>query len=173
MVLLAALIIAGAIWWTAQQVIGELQAAREAASHARTLELLELFAPALTATHADPRAYLVWQPVARIARQLFPSESSALDRAVGAPFPFGPEQLEAAHAQWTTDWLSWERSHDADYKLKAAIVEQELAEAGVGASRASPALRGKLEAVEREKLDLYQRRYSEYVRVAKALKALS
>ena len=34
-------------------------------------------------------------------------------------------------------------------------------------------LRARLDAVEREKLDRYQRRYAEYVRVAKALQALS
>ena len=65
-----------------------------------------------------------------------------------------------------TGWRGSVRD-DAEYKLKAAVVEQELAAAG-----ASPVLRGKLDAVEREKLDLYQRRYSEYVRVAKALQAL-
>jgi hypothetical protein len=34
-------------------------------------------------------------------------------------------------------------------------------------------LRAKLDAVEREKLDSYQRRYEEYVRIAKALQALT
>jgi hypothetical protein len=33
-------------------------------------------------------------------------------------------------------------------------------------------LRAKVDAIEREKLDAYQRRYEEYVRVAKALQAL-
>ena len=90
-----------------------------------------------------------------------------LERAAGGPFPFTPEQVQAAHAQWTADWLAWERTHDGEYKLKAAIVEQERA-----ASGGSAVLRGKLDAVEREKLDSYQRRYSEYVRIAKALQAL-
>jgi hypothetical protein len=36
----------------------------------------------------------------------------------------------------------------------------------------SPARRARIEAIEREKLDLYQRRYEEYVRVAKALQML-
>jgi hypothetical protein len=57
--------------------------------------------------------------------------------------------------------------HDGDYKLKAAIIEQELSTSG-----GSPLVRAKLEAVEREKLDLYQRRYQEYVRVAKGLQSL-
>jgi len=168
MFLLGALIVAAALWWAAQQVVGEQRASREEASRARTLALVELFAPALRDAHNDPRALLVWQPLAKMVRELFPVECAALDRAAGAPFPFTPDHVQAAHALWTTDWLAWERSHDAEYKLKAAVVEQELAAAG-----SSPVLRGKLDAVEREKLDLYQRRYSEYVRIAKALQALT
>ena len=34
------------------------------------------------------------------------------------------------------------------------------------------AARARLDAIEQEKLELYQRRYAEYVRVAKALQAL-
>jgi hypothetical protein len=168
MILLGALIVAAALWWAAQQVVGEMRAARDEASRARTLALIELFAPAIAAAQNDPRAFLVWQPLAKIARQLLPADCAALDRAAGGPFPFTPEQAQAAHAQWTADWLAWERTHDGEYKLKAAMAEQELA-----ASGGSPVLRGKLDAVEREKLDSYQRRYSEYVRIAKALQALS
>jgi hypothetical protein len=168
MFLLGAIIVAGALWWAAQQVVGELRAARDEASRARTLALVELFAPALRDAQSDPRALLVWQPLANMVRELFPVECSALDRASGAPFPFTPDHVQAAHARWTTDWLAWERSHDAEFKLKAAVAEQELAAAGP-----SPVLRGKLDAVEREKLDGYQRRYSEYVRIAKALQALT
>jgi hypothetical protein len=167
MFILGALIVAAALWWASQQIVGEMRAAREEASRSRTLALLELFAPALRDAQRDPRALLVWQPLAKMVRALYPLECSTLDRASGAPFPFTPDHVQAAHALWTTDWLAWERTHDAEYKLKAAVVEQELAAAG-----ASPVLRGKLDAVEREKLDLYQRRYSEYVRIAKALQAL-
>lgn len=167
MLFLGALLVAGVLWWGTQQVVGELRAARDEASRARTLALVELFAPAIRDAQSDPRALLVWQPLAKMVRQLFPVECSALDRASGAPFPFTPDHVQAAHALWTTDWLTWERAHDADYKLKAATIEQELAAGG-----ASAVLRGKLDAVEREKLDSYQRRYSEYVRIAKALQAL-
>jgi hypothetical protein len=167
MLFLGALVVAAVLWWGTQQVAGELRAAREEASRAKTLALVELFAPAIRDAQTDPRALLVWQPLAKMVRQLFPVECSALDRASGAPFPFTPDHVHAAHAQWTTDWLTWERAHDADYKLKAAAIEQELAAAGTSA-----VLRGKLDAVEREKLDSYQRRYSEYVRIAKALQAL-
>jgi hypothetical protein len=100
-----------------------------------------------------------------------------LDGAAGGTFPLTKAQLEAAHAQWTADWLAWEQSHDAEYKLKAAAVEQELTAATgssvQGSSAASSSMvRAKLDAVEREKLETYQRRYSEYVRVAKALQTL-
>ena len=168
MIVLGALIVAAVVAWAASRIVAELRAAREEAARARTAALLELFAPALTAAQRDPRAYLVWQPLATIARQMFPVESAALDRAAGGTFPFTTAQLQAAHAQWTADWLSWERTHDADYKLKAVAATEELA-----AACGSAAARGKLEAVEREKIDLYQRRYSEYIRVAKALQSLA
>lgn len=167
MIVLASLIVAAAIAWSALQVSAELRAAREARAREQTLTLLQLFAPALAAAHVDPRAYLVWQPIAAIARHVFPAESAALDKAAGGSFPFTSAQLQAAHAQWTTDWLAWERAHDAEYKLKAAQAHAELA-----ASGGSDAARLQLEAIEREKLDLYQRRYAEYVRIAKALQIL-
>jgi len=167
LIVLASLIVAAAIAWSALQVSAELRAAREARVREQTLTLLQLFAPALAAASADPRAYLVWQPIAAIARQMFPAESAALDKAAGGSFPFTSAQLQAAHAQWTTDWLAWERAHDAEYKLKAAQAHAELT-----ASGGSNAARLQVEAIEREKLDLYQRRYAEYVRIAKALQIL-
>jgi hypothetical protein len=166
-ILLASLILGAAIAWAAQQVVAELRAAREERTRARMLALLELFGPARAAVQHDPRAYLVWQPIAAVARQVCPLETATLDRAAGGAFPFTPADLQAAHAQWTTDWLAWERSHDAEYKLKAAAAAAELAAA------ATPGVaRARLEAVENEKLDRYQRRYAEYVRIAKALQAL-
>jgi hypothetical protein len=168
MFLLGALIVAGVLWWIGQQIVAELRTARDEVSRGRTLALVELFAPGLAAAQQDPRALLVWHPLARVVRALFPAECAALDRVSGAPFPFTPEQIASAHARWTTDWLAWERTHDATYKLKAAVAEQELA-----ASGGSPAMRARLETVEREKLDLYQQHYADYVRIAKALQALS
>jgi len=167
MVLVASLIVAAAVVWASLHIAAELRADRAARAGDRTATLLRLFAPALAAAREDPRAYLVWQPIARTARQLFPDESAALDRAAGGAFPFGAAEIQAAHAQWTTDWLAWERAHDAEYKLKAAEAQAQLATAG-----ASDAARGRIDAIEREKLDLYQRRYAEYVRVAKALQTL-
>lgn len=167
MTVLAALLVAAALWWTTQQIVTEMRAARAEATRARTLELVQLFAPAVGAAQADPRALLAWQPLVRVVRQLFPSECAALDAAAGAAFPFSANDAQAAHARWTADWLAWERTHDSEYKLKAAAAEQELT-----ASGGSPVLRAKLDAIESEKLDLYQRRYAEYVRVAKALQSL-
>ncbi|HZR22084.1 MAG TPA: hypothetical protein VFA59_00760, partial [Vicinamibacterales bacterium] len=72
-------------------------------------------------------------------------------------FPFSADFIQAIHSQWTADWLAWELTHDAEYKVKVAEAAND---------------RLKLEAVEREKLDRYQRRYQEYVQVGKALHAL-
>jgi hypothetical protein len=127
LLILSALIVAGALVWIGIQISGELRAARADAVRARSLELMTWLTPALAAAAADPRAILVWQPLAASARKMFPAEFAEIDRAAGATFPFSPEQLQAAHDRWTTDWLTWERTHDAEFKLKAAAAEIELA----------------------------------------------
>jgi hypothetical protein len=157
-VVIAALIVAAAAAWGARLIAAELGAAREDAKRARTLSIVAAFAPAIAASQTDPRVLLTWQPLAKAARALFPDEFAALDRAAGSTFPFDAARLSAAHAQWTADWLAWEAMHDAEYKKKAAEVEHD---------------RARLDLVERQKLDAYQRRYEEYVRVAKALQQLS
>jgi hypothetical protein len=144
-----------------------MSAAREDAIRSRALDIMAMFAPPMEEARRDPRALLVWQPLARTARALLPTEFALLDRTVGSTFPFSADAIQAAHAQWSTDWLAWERMHDAEYKRRAAEVEHELT-----ASGGSPVIRAKLDAVEREKLDLYQKRYAEYVRTAKALQHL-
>ena len=164
---IAALIVAAAIGAAAFVIATELRAARAEATRARALTILQTFAPGIEAAQADPRAMLVWQPLARVVRQLFPTECAALDKAAGGSFPFTRDQVQAAHSKWTTDWLAWERAHDADYKDRAAVAEHELA-----AANGSPAARARVDAIEREKLDLYQRRYQDYVQVARALQAL-
>jgi hypothetical protein len=148
-------------------IVRELRLARTDARRDRMLAIMTLFAPAIAAARTDPRTLLAWQPLAHTARQLWPDDFALLDQTSGSTFPFSRDVIDAAHAQWTTDWLAWERAHDAEYKLKAAEAEHELA-----ASGGAPFLRAKLEAIEREKLDRYQRRYQEYVQVGKALKAL-
>ena len=166
--LLSALFVSAAIVWAGLRIAAAVQASRPDPVRGRALELLATFAPAAGAAAGDPRAILVWHPLARMARQLFPEEFALIEQAAGCAFPFSHDRLQSAHAQWTADWLAWERTHDAEYKLKAAVVEQDIAVAG-----SSAVLRARLDAVESEKLDLYQRRYQEYVRVAKALQALT
>ena len=164
---IAALIVAGAVGGAAAQLIAELKRGREQAQRARELSLAALFAPAIAAAQDDPRSLLTWQPLAKTLRARFAEEFRALDAASGATFPFGNDLLASAHARWTTEWLAWEKAHDATYKLKALVAEQELQH-----EAASAVGRAKLEAIDREKLELYQRRYEEYVRVGKALRAL-
>jgi hypothetical protein len=166
LILVAALIVAIAVAWAGGRVAREL-VPRRGLDGAHIASLLTVFSAGMTAAAGDPRALLVWQPLATAARKLFPAEFTALDQAFGSAFPFPPEQIQSAHARWTTDWLEWERAHDGDCKLKAVAVEEEL-----GDRAGSPYGRARLEAVEREKLEQYQRRYEEYTRVSKALKAL-
>ena len=163
--ILSALIVAGAVLWAGREIAGALK--RSADTDRQTAALMALFAPALAAAASDPRAVLAWQPLAAAARTLYPKEFAELDRAFGSPFPFGPDSIERAHSRWTADWLAWERRHDADFKLRAATVEHEL-----GGDVSSPFGRARLDAVERDKLDLYQQRYEEYTRIAKGLQAL-
>jgi len=166
-ILISAVLVAVAAAWGAKAVAGEIRAARRDASRARLLALVTVFAPAAAAVESDPRALLTWYPLARAARKLFAEEFAALDRAAGAEFPFPARGVQDAHARWTADWLAWEQAHDAEYKLKAAAIEEEIK-----GSEADALSRARLDAVEREKLERYQRRYEEYIRVAKALQQL-
>jgi hypothetical protein len=167
-ILIGFLLVAVALVWGARTIAREIAAARGVAGSGRALELLAVFAPALAAVDQDPRVLLVWAPLARAARQLFAEDFAALDRAFGGPFPFGRDRIESAHAKWTADWLAWERSHDSEYKSKTAAAAAELSHGGDD----SPA-RARLNSIEQEKLERYQRRYEEYIRVAKALQALA
>ncbi|HEY2905041.1 MAG TPA: hypothetical protein VGJ29_04015 [Vicinamibacterales bacterium] len=168
MLLLSALILAGAVLGGGGWIARELARARSEAARARVVTILQMFAPAVAAAQTDPRSLLTWQPLASTARRLAPDDFAALDRVAGRTFPFTDDDIQAAHARWTAEWLSWERAHDAEFKLKASAAEHDVA-----ASGGSPVLRAKVDAIEREKLDTYQRRYEEYVRVAKALQALT
>ena len=166
-IVFAAIIVALAVGGAAAKISSELQQARNDQRLSRQLAIAGLFAPAIASVHEDPRAVLTWQPLAKSLRVVFPAEFAALDAASGSTFPFSKDALSAAHSRWTADWLAWERSHDGIYKLKALATQHELQGEAV-----SDLGRAKLDAVEREKLELYQRRYEEYVRVGKALQAL-
>jgi hypothetical protein len=163
--IVSALIVAAAVVWAAWHV----SRARAAAAPApmETAAMLALFAPGIDAVRNDPRALLTWQPLAETARRLYPAEFAALDAASGARFPFTRDQIEAAHARWSADWLAWELAHDGEYKLRAAEAQHEL-----GDRAATPSGRMRLETIEREKLQRYQQRYEEYTRVSKGLRAL-
>ena len=79
LLLLAATIVSAAILWGARLVSVELVATRDAAIRSSTLEIVKAFAPAIGAAAGDPRAVLVWEPLARTARQLFPEEFALQD----------------------------------------------------------------------------------------------
>ena len=167
LVVIAVILLAITIGLSARAIVRAIDAARADAARGRTLTILQTLEPGLEAARADPRSLLVWHSIAGVVRRLFPAESSVLDEAAGAPFPFPADTIQAAHAQWTADWLAWEGVHDAEYKSRAAAAEQQRADSG-----GSAAARARLEAIEREKLDVYQRRYQDYVQVAKALQSL-
>jgi hypothetical protein len=153
----AALVVA--LW----RIAGEMQKSRHDAAMQR---LLATFAPAAAAAQQDPKQLLVWYPLAQASRRLFPEAFTALDAAAGAPFPFTKDQLKAAHARCSSDWLAWERAHDAEYALKIAEVQDAIDRAQ---GQASALLRTRLAAVEQQKLERYQQRYEEYIKTAKAL----
>ncbi len=133
-------------------------------------QLLATFGPAAAAVQQDPRQLLVWYPLAQSSRKLFPQAFSELDKASGGTFPFTRDQVQAAHARCSSDWLVWERAHDAEFSLKAAQVEDDIVRAG---GPASPLLRTRVAAVEQQKLERYQQRYEEYIKTAKALANLT
>ena len=137
---------------------------------AQMLEVLALFGPACERAQTDPRILLAWYPVAAAARRAFPVAFAILEHGGEARFPFSAADLEAAHARWSTDWLDWERRQDAEHRARREAVEAEL---GRASDETAAPLRARLEALEQEKLEQYQRRYEEYVRVSRALKELS
>jgi len=133
-------------------------------------QLLATFAPAAAAVQQDPKQLVVWYPLAQTSRKLFPDAFKSLDEAAGGAFPFTKEQLKAAHARCSSDWLAWERAHDAEYAVKIAQVQDEI---GRTQGPASALLRTRLAAVEQQKLESYQQRYEEYVKTSKALAAFA
>ena len=137
---------------------------------AQIFDLLATFGPVAERARSDPRALLAWYPTAEAARRTFPNAFAAIERNGTNRFPFGAAQLEAAHARWTTDWLEWERNHDAEYRQKSEAIEAEL-DRSTGV--ASQAARTRLETLERQKLARYQRRYEEYVQTSRALANLT
>jgi len=119
---------------------------------------------------ADGRELLGWRRVAGTLRGLLPEAVREIERRTGAPFPFPPQVVEDAHARWTADWLAWERAHDIRFRQRTSALEAELRESGDLGTAAGQA---RLAALDDEKLQDYQRRYEEYVRVGRELAALA
>jgi len=160
--------VAAVLVWAALRMSAAVGQLREDAARQRSLQLLALLTPGRVAAREDPKALLAWQPVAGLARRLYPEECAALDRAAGSTFPFGAEEIQAAHARWTSAWLAWEAAHDAEYRARAAALEEELRRAGGGEG-----VRARLEAVGRERLARYQQQYEEYTKVSRVLRTLA
>jgi hypothetical protein len=158
--LLAAVAALSALAWS------ELRKRRRDAS---IQSLLATFGPAQADAQRDARLLLVWQPLAEATRKVFPDAFAALDTATGKRFPFDKDAIERAHAKWTADWLAWEKTHDEEYRLKAAAAEQDLQRA---TGEAAALARARLDRVQHEKIERYQQRYEDYIRTAKALQAL-
>lgn len=131
--------------------------------------LLATFGPAVARVQVEPRELVGWASVAKTARALLPDAFKELDVAHGARFPFPETVIDATHARWTSQWLAWEREHDLEYKQKASQVEAELERVSAADS---PRLHSQLASIEQEKLQRYQERYEEYVRVGKAMSEL-
>ena len=128
--------------------------------------LLTTLAP--IAARGEPRDLLAWRSAADAVRRMFPDVVDAIERRTGEAFPFSREVIDDAHAHWTAEWLAWERRHDAEYKQRTSALDAELADADDD----TPAGRARLAALEDERLQTYQQRYEEYVRVGNGLTAL-
>ena len=133
------------------------------------VRITAVFAPAIAQAKTDPRGLVAWAEVSRVARKLFPEAFHRLDAASEGRFPFSAELVEAVHAKWTSEWLAWERQHDLEYKRRTSVAEAELGRVG---ETDAATVRARLAAIEQEKLQTYQERYEEYVRVGKAIAAL-
>lgn len=160
-------LLCGALVYAVWRLRGELHERRREAT---LQQMLATFAPAAAASQHDPKQLVVWYSLAQTSRKLFPDAFKELDAAAGGAFPFTKEHLKAAHARCTSDWLAWERAHDAEYSLKTAQVQDDIDRAQ---GPASPLLRTRLAALEQQKLERYQQRYEEYIKTAKALATLS
>ena len=159
-------LLGGALVYAVWRLGNELQQRRR---EAILQHMLATFAPAVAAAQHDPKQLIVWYSLAQTSRKVFPDAFRELDAAAGGAFPFTKDQLKAAHARCTSDWLAWERAHDAEYAVKTAQVQDDIDRAQ---GPASPLLRTRLAALEQQKLERYQQRYEEYIKTAKALAAL-
>ncbi len=136
--------------------------------HREHLAALLLTALAPAAARGEPRDLLALRSVADTVHRMFPDAVGAIEQQTGEGFPFAQDVIDDAHARWTAEWLAWEHRHDAEFKQRASVLEAELLDAG----NETPAGRARLASLEDEKLQAYQRRYEEYVRIGNGLTAL-
>ena len=129
--------------------------------------LLTTVGPAIA--RAAPRELLGWKRVAETVRQLFPKAVATIEAQNGERFPLTSNIIESAHARWTAEWLAWERGHDAEFTHRTSALEAELE---ANDERQSSVGRARLAVLEDEKLQTYQQRYEEYVRIGNGLIAL-
>ena len=126
--------------------------------------LVTVIPPSLATS--DPRVILGWANSFGVVRRLFPMAIQRIEHVSGGPFPVSNAIIEQVHARWTTDWLAWERNHNAEFQEKSAALE---AEAGTTGRMVDPDIRARSARLEDEKLQTYQQRYEEYVSIGKAL----
>lgn len=118
---------------------------------------------------SDARELIAWSGAIGMARKMYPNIMQELDLASGEKFPFTTEVIEDAHSQWTADWLTWERHHDIEFKERTRKL---LAQSDSASDSMSQADRVQLGSIEDEKLQSYQQKYEEYIRIGNALSAL-
>ena len=132
--------------------------------------LVATFGSLAAQAREHPRRLLAWHPIAEQTRQLFPDAFRALESVDGKRFPFSKELIESVEAKWTAEWLEWERNNDTEYRAQSAAIEATLEKAEASATQAA---RARLDTLERDRLEQYQRRYQEYVEVSRGLAALA
>ena len=151
-------------------VVAERSRRERRRQHQEHLAALLLASVGPATARADGRELLGWQHVAMALREVVPDAVRTIEQGTGQPFPFPREVVEDAHARWTADWLAWERGHDIRFRQRTSALEAELRDSGEADTASGQA---RLAALDDEKLQDYQRRYEEYVRVGKALAALA
>ena len=167
MLAFAVFLIAAAFVFGVFAVVATLRARRR---DEQLFNVCATFGPPLERAQADPRVLLAWYPASCAMRRQFGDAFAALSADPSKPFPWGPADVEAAHARWTATWLEWERHQDAEYRVRTAGIELQLDQADASAI---PELKTSLQRLEQEKLERYQRRYEEYVKVSRALAKLT
>lgn len=165
------LIIVASVWLLGTVgLVVWVQEGRRRERERRQVELLSLFGQAIVRAETEPRELVAWARLAAVGRTMFPEVFRMLDAAGGHAFPFSNAYIDGVHARWSAKWLAWEREHDTEYKRRVGEIEAALD--GAAPDRAH-GLRARIAELEQEKLQRYQERYEEYVRIGKAITGLA